>query len=128
MNREEAIRFRRKIESAAELQSDEQALQSIDLFPVWKAGLSVTAGQRYQYEGVLYRVLQSHTTQADWTPDITPALFAVVSIDEWPEWIQPQGSEDAYNTGDKVSHNGSHWVSLVDSNVWVPGIYGWEEQ
>ena len=127
MTRQEAFDYRRKIETAAAQQPDELALQSVELFPKWEAGISVTAGDRYQYNGVLYRVVQSHTTQTDWTPDITPALWTVVSLDEWPEWKQPVGSSDAYNKGDKVSHNGKHWVSDVDANVWEPGVYGWSE-
>ena len=127
MTRQEALEYRRKIETAAAQQSDELALESIELFPKWAAGISVTAGERYQYNGVLYRVVQSHTTQSDWTPDITQALWTVVSLEEWPEWIQPTGSSDAYNKGDKVSHNGKHWVSDVDANVWAPGVYGWSE-
>ena len=127
MTRQEAFNYRRKIETAAAQQSDELALQSVELFPKWAAGISVTAGDRYQYNGVLYRVVQSHTTQDNWTPDITPALWTVVSLDEWPEWRQPLGSEDAYHIGDKVSHNDKHWQSTIDANIWEPGVYGWDE-
>lgn len=127
MTRQEAFDYRRKIETAAAQQSDELALQSVELFPKWAAGISVTVGKRYQYNEVLYRVVQSHTTQSDWTPDITPALWTVVSLEEWPEWKQPVGASDAYNKGDKVSHDGKHWESDVDANVWEPGVYGWSE-
>lgn len=127
MTRQEALEYRRKIETAAAQQSDELALESIELFPKWEAGISVTAGDRYQYNGVLYRVVQSHMTQSDWTPDITQALWTVVSLEEWPEWVQPTGAQDAYMIGDKVSHNGKHWESNVDNNVWAPGVYGWSE-
>lgn len=128
MKRAQAIAYRRKIESAAILQDDEQALQSIELFPKWREGMNVAVGERYKYEGKLYRVIQDHTTQAGWTPDIVPALFAEVSIDEWPEWRQPLGSEDSYRIGDKVSYNGKHWICTVDYNIYAPGVYGWEEQ
>lgn len=127
MTRQEAFDYRRKIETAAAQQSDELALQSVELFPKWEAGINVTAGDRYQYNSVLYRVVQSHTTQDNWTPDITPALWTVVSLEEWPEWVQPIGASDAYNKGDKVSHNDKHWESDVDANVWEPGVYGWSE-
>lgn len=127
MTLEQAYAYRRKIEAAAALQDDEVALDSIDLFPKWQAGITVTAGERYRYDGKLYRVIQSHTTQKDWTPDVVPALFAVVSLESFPEWVQPTGSHDAYNKGDKVSYNGKHWESTVDANVWAPGVYGWSE-
>jgi hypothetical protein len=75
----------------------------------------------------IYKCVQAHTTQSDWTPDITPALWTVVSLDEFPEWVQPQGAHDAYNQGDKVSHLEKHWVSDIDANVYEPSVYGWSE-
>ena len=128
MKRKEAIAYRRKIEAAAETQSDEAALESIDLFPKWKPDIDVAVDQRLQYDGKLYRVVQAHHTQADWTPDIVPALFVVVSVEAWPEWVQPTGSHDAYNKGDKVTFEGQHYISLIDANVWSPAAYpqGWE--
>ena len=125
-----AREYRAKIEKAAALQSDEDALESIELFPKWEAGIAVAIGERYQYNGKLYKVIQAHTTQADWTPDITPALFTEVSLDEFPEWVQPTGAHDAYNKGDKVTFEGKHYMSLIDGNIWSPAAYpaGWEEQ
>lgn len=125
MKRSEAFAYRHKIEAAAVLQSDEQAIESIDLFPKWKPDMEVHSGERYQYNGELWKVLLSHQTQADWTPDISPSLFVKVSIEEWPEWVQPLGAQDAYALGAKVTHNGAHWVSDYDGNVWEPGVYGW---
>ena len=63
-------------------------------------------------------------------PPVTPALWAVTSdpAEEWPEWSQPLGAHDAYQKGDKVSHNGKHWISTADGNVWEPGVYGWTEK
>ena len=130
MTREEAYAYRRKMEQAAESQDAAQALESIELFPKWEAGLSVAVGERYQHLGKLYRVVQAHTTQADWEPQDTPALWTEVSLDEWPEWKQPTGAHDAYNTGDKVTFEGAHYVSLIDGNIWSPAAYpaGWERQ
>lgn len=107
--------------------SDEAALEAISLFPHWKEDITVAENARYQYNGELYRVVQAHTTQADWTPDVTPALWVKVSLEEYPEWIQPTGSHDAYAKGDKVTHNSKKWISDVDANVWEPGVYGWTE-
>ena len=129
MTLEQALAFRRMIEKAASSQSDEDALESIELFPRWSAGLSVSVGSRYRYGDKLYKVVQAHTTQADWTPDVVPALFAEVSVESWPEWKQPTGAQDAYAKGDKVSFNGKHYESLIDGNVWSPEAYpaGWKE-
>lgn len=119
---------------ARTLVTDEFALQTIDMFPYWKTGLTVTQDDisngkhRYQYNGKLYKCVQAHTTQADWTPDKTPALWVEVSLDEFPEWKQPAGAHDAYKKGDKVTHNGKKWSSDVDANVWEPGVYGWSEE
>ena len=79
---------------------------------------------------MLYRVVQAHTSQVDWTPDKTPALFVVVSLDEWPEFVQPTGAHDAYKKGDKVTFEGKHYISLIDANVYSPAAYpaGWKEQ
>lgn len=106
---------------------DKDALRMVDCYPKWKAGIAVATGERYQYNGKLYKVVQPHTTQADWTPDITPALYTEVSVVEWAEWVQPLGSEDAYRIDAKVAHNDKHWISEIDYNTYEPGVYGWRE-
>ena len=118
------------IEKASVNLSDEDALQAVELFPQWVTGHAYVVDERLQYKNVLYRVVQAHTSQADWTPDITPALFVVVSLDEWPEFVQPTGAHDAYKKGDKITFNGKHYISLIDANVYSPTAYpaGWQEQ
>ena len=114
---------------------DDQAESVSVLFPEWAVGVQYRAedkekgisADRVQYDGLLYRCIQSHVSQSDWTPDITPALWVRTSTEEWPEWIQPQGAHDAYPLGAKCSHNSKRWISSVDSNIWEPGVYGWDE-
>lgn len=109
--------------------SDTDALNGVELFAVWASDTDYAVGDRVSYEGTLYKCLTAHTSQSTWTPDASPSLWVRVddpSI-EWPEWIQPVGSTDAYAKGAKVSHNGKHWISDVDGNVWEPGVYGWTE-
>ena len=105
------------------------ATEHTDVFSPWAEGVAYTVGNLRAYDGKLYKCVQAHTSQSDWTPDKTPALWAVAGdpAEEWPEWSQPIGAHDAYNKGDKVSHNGAHWVSEADGNVWEPGVYGWAE-
>ena len=83
-----------------------------------------------RYNGGLYRCLSDHTSQDDWTPDAAPSLWVAISdpAEEWPKWGQPVGAHDAYNAGAKVSHDGKHWISDTDGNVWEPGVYGWTEE
>ena len=57
---------------------DNTALTGIELYPVWAVGLAVAKDSRYQFNGKLYKVVQAHTAQADWTPDITPDLWTVI--------------------------------------------------
>ena len=127
MTRTQAETFRAAIDKVAQSADDAVSLQALELYQAWAAGQAYTVGFKAQYNGTLYKCLQAHTSQADWTPDATPALWAAVSVDEWPEWVQPTGAHDAYNTGDKVSYNGKHYICTVDANVYAPGVYGWEE-
>lgn len=101
-----------------------------EVYPDWNPeSYPYFAGERVSYNGSFYRCIQNHTSQADWTPDKAVSLWVSISdpSEEYPEWKQPAGAHDAYNAGDKVSHNEKHWVSDVDSNVWEPGVYGWTE-
>lgn len=127
MLKSEALRFRTHLNSIIESLEDETALTVIDLFPLWKTNKAYALNDRVQYSEVLYKCVQAHTSQDNWTPDQTPALWTSVSVEDWPEWVQPTGAQDAYNTGDQVSHSDKHWVSTVDANVWEPGVYGWDE-
>ena len=100
-----------------------------EMFAPWQTSVSYTAGQLRSYRSKLYKCLQAHTSQDDWTPDTAVSLWVNVSdpAEEWPAWSQPVGAHDAYAMGDKVSHNGKHWQSTADANVWEPGVYGWNE-
>lgn len=105
------------------------ASEHAELFAPWSYPIAYTVGQLRRHNGKLYRCVQPHTSQADWAPDKAASLWSVAAdpAEEWPEWSQPVGAHDAYAKGAKVSHNGKHWTSSVDSNVWEPGVYGWTE-
>lgn len=108
---------------------DNTALRMVEFYPEWATGTDYAAGFKVQHGGTLYKCLQAHTAQADWTPDAAPSLWAKVLIpdpDVIPEWEQPD-STNPYSKGDKVTHNGKTWTSTVDNNVWEPGVYGWTE-
>ena len=126
MTRAKAKQLRQLIEQLAVTLDDETALTGVELFPAWVVGKAYAVNDRAQYNGTLYKCIQAHTSQADWAPDATPALWKTVSLDEYPEWVQPTGAHDAYNIGDKVTYNGQHYVCTSNGNVYAPDVYGWD--
>lgn len=129
ITRAKARALRALIEKSSASLTDEEALTGVELFPHWSDSDDYAVGDRVSYDGTLYKCLTAHTSQASWTPPVSPSLWVRVddpSI-EWPEWVQPLGSTDAYPQGAKVSHNDKHWISDVDGNVWEPGVAMWTE-
>ena len=126
MTRAKAKQLRQLIEQLAVTLDDETALTGVELFPAWVVGKAYAVNDRAQYNATLYKCIQAHTSQADWMPDATPALWKTVSVDEYPEWVQPTGAHDAYNIGDKVTYNGQHYVCTSNGNVYAPDVYGWQ--
>lgn len=109
--------------------TDEQALIMFDHYPEWKLGNSYKIGDRVRYESNMWRCLTDHISQSGWDPINSPSLWAKVltsDIGEILEWEQPD-STNPYMIGDKVTHNGKTWISIVGNNTWEPGAYGWEE-
>lgn len=120
---QEAKAIRASIDGLAANQTDEILIDNMAAFPHWNGdGVQYLTGMLVQYDGKLYRVVQPHTSQSDWSPDRTPALFVEISVEEFPQWEQPTGAHDAYNKGDKVSDEGKHWISNKDGNVYKPGL------
>lgn len=116
------------VDTAISYLTDEQAATVADLYPEWTIGKSYIKEARERYNGSLYKCLQDHTSQADWTPEAAPSLWAKIlpgQSGEIGEWEQPE-STNGYAAGDKVTHNRSTWESLVDNNVWEPGVTGTE--
>ena len=139
MNRlEKAREFRRKINANLQATrklirvdelSEKELTGMIDLYPNYQVGKSYKAGDIFKYEGRLYKVIQEHTSQDDWIPSELPALYLNMMPDNViPEWVQPTGSHDSYNTGDKVIYEGQVYESLIDANTYSPTDYpqGWE--
>ena len=128
MTRIEAEKIIKAFVKLRELATDDMSLQVPEIYPTWREGIAYTTNTRILYNEVLYKVLLDHTSQADWTPEVAPSLFAKVLTSEIEilEWVQPD-STNPYMAGDKVTHNGKVWVSTIDNNIWEPGVYGWEE-
>lgn len=123
---------KKMLSSDAETLSDEDAVSVAALFPTWssRVGDEIAVGERVWYNGKLYKVIQAHTVQSEWTPDAAQSLFTEISVAEWPDFVQPTGSEDAYMTGDRVTYNGERYICTMDYNVYAPDAYpaGWELQ
>lgn len=118
------------VQTALTYLTDEQALTVKDLHEEWVPNKDYKTGDRRLYNGELYKCLQDHTAQEGWNPVDAPSLWAKVLIpdpEEIPEWKQPE-STNGYSIGDKVTHNGKTWESLVDNNIWEPGVIGTEGQ
>lgn len=133
MKRSELFKIREMIEKASVSLPDTDAIEAAELFPAWAVGVAYSVGERVQYDGKLYKVVQAHTSQADWTPDATPALYTEVAKQgEIPVWKQPTGAHDAYAKGDKVHYPTADdpvYESKIDANVWSPEAYpdGWKK-
>lgn len=114
--------------------TDEKAMEVADLYPEWAAMKAYPENEIVKYgvnadgETQLYKVIQAHTSQADWTPDTAASLYKKIGFtDEGVSiWTQPLGATDAYMKGDVVSFENQLWKSTIDNNVWQPGVYGWE--
>lgn len=127
---EQALKLRPIIIEASKSLPDDEAYSAPQLFPMWDGnGKAYAVSDRVQYKEVLYKCVQAHTSQEDWTPDAAISLWVAVPDPaiEWPEWKQPAGAHDAYMKGDKVTYEDKHWISDIDNNVYVPGVYGWNE-
>lgn len=133
---EQAKAIREAMDIAGASLTEDQALICVRLYRPWESGKSYAVGDylTYSVNGVgdpqLYKVVQAHTSQADWLPDATPALYDAIGLDDsgYPVWAQPTGAHDAYNTGDIVNYNGTLYRSVIDGNVYSPDAYpaGWE--
>ena len=132
---EQAKVIREAMDIAGASLTDEKALECVRLYRHYEVGKAYTVGEFFTYgvNGVgdpqLYKVAQAHTSQADWAPDKTPALYTPIGLDDdgYPVWTQPTGAHDAYNKGDVVNYNGTLYQSLIDGNVYSPDAYpaGW---
>ena len=102
--------------------SDEQALAVSEIYPAWHIGVDYRTGQVARSENRLWRCVQNHKSQETWAPAKAPSLWSEISYDEngFEEWRAPTGAHDAYNVGDRVTHNGSIWESLINGNTWEP--------
>lgn len=137
MNKMQAAeQFRKALQMFAASLTDEQAMEVAAVYDPWRVGKAYSVGDFVTYgenavgDPQLYKVVQAHTSQADWTPDAAASLFVAIGLDDagYPVWSQPTGAHDAYNTGDIVDYKGTLYQSTIDGNVYSPDVYadGWK--
>lgn len=133
---QKAEQFRRALQLFAQTVTDDMAMEIACIYPKYEVGKSYAANELFTYgtssvgDPQLYRVVQAHVSQADWTPAGTPSLYTPIGLTKegYPMWSQPTGAHDAYNAEDIVDYNGTLYKSLVNGNVYSPEAYptGWE--
>ena len=138
---QEALELRKALQlflATLDADTDLEAMMEVaTVFPKYVVGKAYKVKEVFSYgensvgDPQLYQVLQEHTSSAEWTPDTAVSLYKKIGVTEegYPEWVQPLGATDAYNTGDIVSYNGKLYQSTIDGNVWSPDAYpqGWAE-
>ena len=127
-----ATEIRSALDDILSVIPDEEVENVKILFPNWKVGMNYTINQRVRFNNNVYKVLQDHTSQEDWLPNLAPSLYTVLLVDEETneikDWVQPD-STNAYMIGDQVIFEGKIYESVIDNNVWSPADYptGWQE-
>lgn len=124
-----ADQFRYALQKFAATLGEDEAMEIASVYPKWESGKAYAVGVYLTYgvnsvgDPQLYKVAQAHTSQADWTPDKTAALYTPIGLDDdgYPVWSQPTGAHDAYSKGDVVDHDGVLYESQIDGNTTVPG-------
>ena len=137
MNRLQAAeQLRKALQMFAQSLDAEKAMEIVAVYDRWqpnkfyKKDEYVTYGENGVGDPQLYKVVQEHNSQTDWTPDVTASLYDTIGLDKkgYPVWSQPSGAHDAYNKYDIVNYNEVLYISLIDGNIWTPNAYpaGWE--
>lgn len=124
-----AEQFRKAVQMFAASLDETSALEIATIYDAWREGKNYAEGEYCTYgtnsvgDPQLYKVVQAHTSQLDWLPDMTASLYTPIGLDDsgYPVWSAPTGQHDSYMSGDVVNHGGTLYQSLIDYNVWEPG-------
>ena len=112
--------------------SEEDAKAHKGLFEAWATDTHYEVGAMRQHEGNLYKCLQSHTSQENWTPDATPALWVEIAApNEYREIKDNMLPTEAFALGEIgwYKEKDNLWKSLIAANNYTPETYpaGWEQ-
>lgn len=131
-----AEQLRKALQMFAQTLDDEKAMEIATVYPQYEVGKKYKANEMFT-DGLnsvedpqLYRVVSDHTSQADWIPSKTPALYTPIGLNNsgYPIWSQPTGAPDSYKIGDIVDFKGTLYESLINGNTYSPEVYpaGWK--
>ena len=115
---QKARHLRPYIEKAVISLADEDALEAVELYPLWQTDKWYEVDARIRYQDVLYKCVQSHTSQTDWTPDLTPALWEEVALPgegEDADHPIPYNNNMALEEGKYYSQNGVVYRCIRDT-------------
>ena len=84
-------------------------------------GSLIPARSVRRHDGQLYRANVDCWDRAENSPNTAPTLWTQITLEEWPDWVQPTGAHHANGVADQVTHNGKHYISQIDGNTTVPG-------
>lgn len=123
-------KIRASMNKVTESLTDEQAVKVLDLYLPWESGTDFAVDDMRRHADKLYRCLQAHTSQADWTPDAVPALWVeIVPAGEYREIKDRMLPTEAFALGEVgwYQTKDNLWESLIDANVYTPDSYpqGW---
>ena len=74
-----ARKLRPLIEKAAQSLDDKDAVNAPELFEEWKAGTEYAKDHKVRRGNRVYKVLQPHTSQHGWEPELAPALWTEIN-------------------------------------------------
>lgn len=129
-------------EQAAKLLLDEQAITVKELYDDFDSnGKTYAVGDRVVYNGVLYKCLQAHTSQADWLPGVAPSLWVALEVVPEEGEETPAGTIDdpipvpdtvttagfEYEYGKYYIENGVTYLCKRGGVVDPEGMYGQKE-
>lgn len=127
---EQARQLRKQWQQLLQANDDTMIIDCEYLVDSWQADANYVVDDIRKFEGQVYRCVQAHTSQSDWTPSQAPALWAIKHTknkDNPKPFIQPQGAHDAYMLDEVVLYNGQVYISIIDNNAYSPDAYaqGW---
>lgn len=77
-------KLKKLLQEQVKQQTDEEALENIELFPSWQSMIDkqVEIGARLFHDNKLWKVRQTHTVSEEWKPDVATSLYVQIVADD----------------------------------------------